>query len=87
MNNKILEICKVIKVYKINSIIRKIINKNSNGIVLENVNFFLEKGKIYGFIGRNGFGKSIFIKIIVGLFNVIEGKIRIFGEDDEENLR
>ncbi|NOW57546.1 ABC-type multidrug transport system ATPase subunit [Clostridium saccharobutylicum] len=87
MNNKILEICKVTKVYKTNSIIRKITNKNSNGIVLENVNFSLEKGKIYGLIGRNGSGKSTLIKIIAGLSNATQGKIRIFGEDDEENLR
>ncbi|WP_026888858.1 ABC transporter ATP-binding protein [Clostridium beijerinckii] len=87
MNDKILEISKVTKVYKSNSIIRKITSKNSNGIVLENVNFSLERGKIYGLIGRNGSGKSTLIKIIAGISNATEGRIRIFGEDDEENLR
>lgn len=87
MNDKILEISNITKVYKTNTIIRKITKNNSNGIVLENVSFSLEKGKIYGLIGRNGSGKSTLIKIIAGLSNATEGKIRIFGEDGEENLR
>lgn len=48
--------------------------------ILENVNFTLEDGKIYGLVGRNGSGKTVLIKMIVGLCEPSEGVIRIDGE-------
>ena len=40
------------------------VSKNfKNQTVLENVNLKLESGKIYGLVGRNGSGKSVFLLI------------------------
>ncbi len=43
--------------------------------VLKNVNMKFEGGKIYGFVGRNGSGKSVLLKIICGFYNVTSGEI------------
>ncbi len=43
--------------------------------VLTNINLELEKGHIYGLVGRNGSGKSILFKCIVGLLNATSGQI------------
>lgn len=41
----------------------------------------LEGGKIYGFLGKNGAGKSTIIKSIVGIHGFDEGVIRVSGYD------
>lgn len=49
--------------------------KFQNNLVLDNVNMKLESGNIYGFIGRNGSGKSVLLKIICGLYEPSNGKV------------
>ncbi len=48
--------------------------------VLDNVNMLLESGKIYGFKGRNGSGKSVLLKIICDLIKPSNGEILIDGK-------
>ena len=43
----------------------------------------LEKGHIYGFLGKNGAGKSTIIKSIVGMHSFNEGSIAVCGFDVE----
>lgn len=43
--------------------------------ILNNINIELKKGKIYGFVGRNGCGKTMLFKSIVGLISLSEGEI------------
>ncbi|HDR6390238.1 ATP-binding cassette domain-containing protein [Bacillus thuringiensis] len=45
--------------------------------VLDNINLSLEKGKIYGFKGRNGSGKTMLFRVISGLMRSTTGKITI----------
>lgn len=52
---------------------------------LDNVSFSLEKGKIMGFIGRNGAGKSTTIKSMLRLIHPESGKVVINGFDISEN--
>lgn len=55
------------------------VNKRIKGnTILENVNLKLEKGKIYGLVGKNGSGKSTLIKMILGLYST-PGNIYING--------
>ncbi len=49
--------------------------------VLDNVSFNLEKGKIYGFIGRNGSGKTVIFKLISSLLIPSSGKISFNGQN------
>ncbi|MFP3872704.1 MAG: metal ABC transporter ATP-binding protein [Candidatus Aenigmatarchaeota archaeon] len=47
--------------------------------VLEDVDLRLKKGDFLGIIGPNGGGKTTLLKIISGLLQPDEGKVRIFG--------
>lgn len=50
-------------------------------IILNDINLHLKENKIYGFVGRNGSGKSILFKGICGLLNISNGKIIIKGKE------
>lgn len=45
--------------------------------ILKNINMELEKGKIYGLIGRNGSGKTMLMKCICGFVKPSDGEIRV----------
>lgn len=49
-------------------------------IAVNNVNLHIEKGKIYGLLGRNGAGKTTIMKMILGLTSVTSGEIKLFGQ-------
>lgn len=52
------------------------INKTIRGKeILKNVNLTLNSGKIYGFVGKNGSGKTMLFRAISGLMRVDSGKI------------
>lgn len=42
---------------------------------LNNVSIEFEKGKIYGIIGRNGSGKTVLFKIIIGFLKPTSGRV------------
>lgn len=54
--------------------------------VLENVSFEVKRGRIYGFIGENGAGKTTAIRAVTGLSPAGEGTIELFGKSDEKGL-
>lgn len=56
---------------------KKILNKVE---VLNNINLNLEGGKIYGFIGRNGSGKTMLFKVISSLITLTDGELYIYGK-------
>ncbi|MEI3328045.1 MAG: ATP-binding cassette domain-containing protein [Thomasclavelia sp.] len=47
---------------------------------VSHVNMTIYKGDIYGFIGRNGAGKSTTLKMITGIIFPSTGDIKLFGE-------
>ena len=46
---------------------------------VDHVDLHIKKGAIYGFIGRNGAGKTTCLRMISGLASPTEGEISIFG--------
>lgn len=46
---------------------------------VNNVSMNIRQGEIYGFIGRNGAGKTTFLKMISGLIFPTSGEISLFG--------
>lgn len=51
---------------------------------VENVDIHVKKGAIYGFIGRNGAGKSTCLKMVSGLSRPTAGEIEFFGYSGKE---
>jgi len=49
--------------------------------ILDNVNMELEGGKIYGFKGKNGSGKTMLMRAICGLILPTFGRVLIDGEE------
>tara|TARA_B100000963_G_scaffold87975_1_gene75529 strand:- start:4504 stop:5280 length:777 start_codon:yes stop_codon:yes gene_type:complete len=52
-----------------------------NRLILDNINFKINKGQIFGMLGPNGVGKSTIFNLITGLIHPRSGKIKIAGED------
>lgn len=53
--------------------------------VVNGVSFSVNKGEIYGLLGRNGAGKTTIMKILLGLANPTSGKVSILGKDMSVN--
>ena len=68
------------------NIVIKNVSKSFDGVeVLHDVNLDLEEGHIYGFIGRDGSGKSVLFKIICGLYYPTTGSVIVDGIDIHKN--
>ena len=52
-----------------------------NRLILDNINFKINEGQIFGMLGPNGVGKSTIFNLITGLINPKNGKIKINNED------
>ena len=48
---------------------------------VDNATFSLERGRIYGFVGENGAGKTTCIRMMCGLSEPDEGQIGLFGTE------
>ncbi len=63
-----------------------IVKKYGNKTVLNNINMHINKGDIYGFIGKNGAGKTTFMRCILSLTNPDLGEIRLFDDKKIEEV-
>ena len=52
-----------------------------NRLILDNINFKINEGQIFGMLGPNGVGKSTIFNLITGLITPKYGKILINGHD------
>ncbi len=52
-----------------------------NRLILDNINFKINEGQIFGMLGPNGVGKSTIFNLITGLVNPQSGMIKINGEE------
>lgn len=53
---------------------------------LDDVSVTVSKGKIYGFIGQNGAGKTTFMRMVSGLSFPDSGEMRLFGKTGRREL-
>jgi ribosome-dependent ATPase len=54
-------------------------------VAVDHVNFRIERGEIYGFLGANGCGKSTTMKMLCGLLPATSGEAWLFGESVDGN--
>ena len=52
-----------------------------NRIILDNINFTINEGEIFGMLGPNGVGKSTIFNLITGLIKPENGTIKINNQD------
>lgn len=71
-NNVVLQVENLTKIYK-------------NRVAVDNLNFSIHKGEIFGFLGSNGAGKSTTMKMICGHANISSGTIKVCGYDAVKN--
>ena len=60
--------------------------KYGSKVALDDVNFEVKKGRIYGFIGENGAGKTTAIRAITGLTPIAPKTVELFGESTQRGL-
>ena len=71
-----------------NSIVVQGLSKRLGDFFLDNVSFEVPKGRIVGFIGENGAGKSTTINLILNELKKDAGTIKVFGvENTEPSIR
>lgn len=56
-------------------IVKDLSKKFKKVTVLENINMKFESGKIYGIVGSNGSGKSVFLKILCSFYKPTTGEV------------
>lgn len=54
---------------------------------LNNLNFEVKQGEVFGLLGPNGAGKTTFLSILAGTVTKTEGKIKVWGFDSDLNPR
>jgi len=62
-----------VEIYHLTKIIR-------GRTILNDITLELERGKIYGFFGRSGSGKTMLLRAICGLIKPTRGEVRVFGK-------
>ncbi len=61
-------------------VIKNAVKKFKNNTVIDDVSLTLTGGNVYGFVGRNGSGKTMLFRAISGLIHIDSGSISIDGK-------
>ena len=70
--------------------VQNLTKKFGNFTAVDNVNFNIKKGEIFGFLGPNGAGKSTTIRMLVTLLRPTSGQATLAGHDivkDQDQVR
>lgn len=68
-----------------NIVVKEVSKSFDDAEVLHDINLEFKEGHIYGFVGRNGSGKSVLFKIMCGLYFPTTGSVVIDGVDIHKN--
>lgn len=64
---------------------KNITKKYGSHYAVKDINIHIEKGQIYGLVGRNGAGKTTILRMISSLSNPSAGTFEVFGQDGINN--
>jgi ABC-2 type transport system ATP-binding protein len=67
--------------------VRNLTKRYKDTLALDDVSFDIEQDTIYGFLGRNGAGKTTAMSILTAQNFATSGSVRVFGEEPYENAR
>jgi len=67
--------------------VRNLTKRYKDTLALDDVSFDVQRDTIYGFLGRNGAGKTTAMSILTAQNFPTSGQVRVFGEDPYENAR
>ena len=62
---------------------RGLTKRYGHALAADHIDLDLERGQIYGLVGRNGAGKTTIIRMITAQTTPTEGEISLFGARDE----
>ncbi|WP_309068664.1 ABC transporter ATP-binding protein [Microbacterium sp.] len=65
--------------------VRNLTKRYKDKLALDDVSFDIEQDTIYGFLGRNGAGKTTAMSILTAQNFATSGSVRVFGEEPYEN--
>jgi ABC-2 type transport system ATP-binding protein len=60
---------------------QNLLKRYGDKVAVNNVNFDVRGGEVFGFLGPNGAGKTTTIKMIVGLLQPTSGTVKVAGRD------
>ena len=66
---------------------RQLTKRYGSATVVDSVDITLEKGQIYGLVGRNGAGKTTIIRMVTAQTVPTSGAVELFGATDEGDLQ
>lgn len=66
---------------------KNLVKKYGKKCAVDNISLEIKKGDIYGLIGRNGAGKTSFMKLLLGMTKITDGSIELLGGTDLEAAR
>ena len=61
--------------------------KYSNDYAVDSIDMHIERGKIYGLLGKNGAGKTTTMCMLLNLVSPSEGEILLFGKDPKKHSK
>lgn len=63
-----------------------LVKKYGEATVLNNINMTINRGDIYGFVGKNGAGKTTFMRTVLSLTSPTSGEIKLFKDKTIEEV-
>ena len=66
--------------------LQNITKKFENNVAVNNISFRVERGKIFGIVGRNGAGKSTTFRMILNILEPTEGSCLYDGKKIDSNV-
>ncbi len=65
--------------------VENICKKTKNNEIIKNISYQFDCGKIYGLYGRNGSGKTVFLKLLSGFYKLDSGSVLYEGVSYSKN--
>lgn len=89
-NSPVVSCRNITKYYPVQLSIKSILTfrfKRTRTLILDKINFEVQKGEIFGIVGPNGAGKTTMLKILSHLTPPTSGTVSICGYDSEKEWR